>query len=64
VGSLIERTFKDKKFEVKVLEDAFEFRGARYQSLSGIAKEITGSETNGFLWFGLIPRGSKKPAAA
>lgn len=60
-GTVLERKFKDKVYEVKVHDSDFEFRGRRYRSLSGIAKEITGAQTNGFLSFGLIPReGTKK----
>lgn len=62
-GTLINRPYKGVTHEVKVLEDAFEYGGARHRSLSAIAKSITGQQTNGFLWFGLIPRETKTGAA-
>jgi hypothetical protein len=62
-GTVITRKFKDKTYEVKVSESDFEFRGRKFASLSAIAKEITGAQTNGFLWFGLIKRPAKKDAA-
>jgi len=63
-GTVLERKFKDKTYAVKVFDDDFEFRGRRYRSLSGIAKEITGAQTNGFLWFNLIPRAKAERASA
>ena len=42
----------------EVLADGFEFEGRSFKSLSAVAKEITGTAWNGFLFFGL-----KKPAA-
>ena len=41
--------------QVKVLADAFEYRDQRYRSLSKIAREITGSSWNGYLFFELTP---------
>jgi len=56
-GSLISREFKGFCHEVQVLESEFVYRGRSYRSLSAIAKEITGTPWNGFLFFGLIGRG-------
>ncbi len=38
---------------VLVVADGFEYEGRRYRSLSAIAKAITGSHINGFLFFRL-----------
>jgi hypothetical protein len=38
---------------VKILNDGFEYAGARYRSLSAIAQAITGTKWNGYLFFGL-----------
>jgi hypothetical protein len=38
---------------VKVLDKGFEFEGKVYRSLSAIAKEVTGTNWNGYSWFGL-----------
>lgn len=62
VGTVIKRPYKDVTHEVKVLADTFEYGGECHRSLSAISKLITGQQTNGFLWFGLIPR-EDKPAA-
>jgi hypothetical protein len=43
--------------QVQVQEDGFVFEGQRYPSLSAVAKAITGSHCNGFLFFRLIPKG-------
>jgi len=56
VGTLLERTYNDVVHKVKVLDDGFEYRGARHRSLSSLAKLITGQVWNGFLFFGLITR--------
>lgn len=52
-GTIITKVYKGKKLEVKVLAKGFEYRGKVYRSLSGVAKDITGSGWNGFLFFGL-----------
>jgi hypothetical protein len=58
-GSSISREFKGFAHEVQVLENEFVYRGRSYRSLSAIAKEITGTPWNGFLFFGLIGRGGR-----
>lgn len=56
-GTTLTREYKHFAHEVQVLEDGFLYRGRTYGSLSAIAKEITGTPWNGFLFFGLIQRG-------
>lgn len=56
-GSLISREYRGFVHEVLVMEDTFLYRGRAYRSLSAIAKEITGTPWNGFLFFGLTKRG-------
>ena len=46
---------------VRVLDTGFEYDGRRFASLSAIAKEITGTKWNGFLFFGLL-KGSRLAA--
>ena len=58
-GSSVSREFKGFSHEVQVLESEFVYRGRSYRSLSAIAKEITGTPWNGFLFFGLIGRGGR-----
>jgi hypothetical protein len=50
-GTVIVRRYKGEDLQVKVLGDGFEFEGETYRSLSAVAKAITGSHCNGFLFF-------------
>ncbi len=59
VGSVIVREHKGVLHEVMVVPDGFCWRGETYDSLSTIAKKITGVSWNGPRFFGLI----SKPAA-
>jgi len=52
-GSLIVKKYKGRTLVAKVLDDAFEYEGRRFTSLSAIAGEITGTRWNGFAFFGL-----------
>jgi hypothetical protein len=52
-GSVITRKYKGTVVQVKVLRDGFEYAGAVYPSLSAVAKAVTGSHCNGFLFFKL-----------
>lgn len=52
-GTVITRVYKGQKLHVKVLPKGFEFEGEVYQSLSAVAKVITGSHCNGYLFFRL-----------
>ena len=56
-GTMLTRTYKGAEHEVRVLKEGFEYRGDRYPSLSKIAREITGTNWNGFAFFGLQNRG-------
>jgi hypothetical protein len=39
---------------VKVREEGFEYESKLYKSLSAIAREVTGTKWNGFLFFGCV----------
>lgn len=52
-GSTIARVYKGQRLQVRVLASGFEYAGVVYPSLSAVAKAITGSHCNGFLFFGL-----------
>lgn len=52
-GALLSRTYRGRRIVVKVLDDAFEFEGRRYSALSGIARDVTGTNWNGFKFFNL-----------
>lgn len=60
VGSIITKIYKSKKINVKVLDNGFEHAGTQYRSLSAVARDVTGSIWNGFLFFGLTQRPTKK----
>lgn len=52
-GTRLIREWQGVPYEVVVQPDHFEFNGKRYQSLSAIAKAITGTVWNGWQFFGL-----------
>jgi Protein of unknown function (DUF2924) len=52
-GSVIVKEYRGKTLIVHVLDEGFEYDGHRFVSLSAIAKDITGTKWNGFLFFGL-----------
>ena len=58
-GTVLTRKYKGDTVQVKVLTDGFEYAGERYGSLSAVAKAVTGSHCNGFLFFGLTTGGDK-----
>jgi hypothetical protein len=50
-GTILTRTYKGRQLQVQVLRDGFEYEGQVYGSLSAVARAITGSHCNGFLFF-------------
>src|SRR5947209_20537665 len=56
-GALITRVYKGETLQVHVRADGFEFEGVQYRSLSAVAKAITGSHCNGFLFFRIGSQG-------
>lgn len=52
-GAMLVKEHEGRRIDVKVLDDAFEFEGRRYRSLSAIAREVTGTNWNGYKFFGL-----------
>jgi len=59
-GGEITREYKGQKLIVRVLQHGFEFEGAVYKSLSAVAKAITGTHCNGYLFFRLTKEGGAK----
>ncbi len=59
-GSVLTRVYRGQTLQVRVLADGFEFEGAVYPSLSAVAKAITGSHCNGFLFFRLTGKGGDR----
>ena len=52
-GTRLIREFKGVDQVVTVLQDGFEWQGRPYQSLSSVARAITGTRWNGWTFFGL-----------
>jgi hypothetical protein len=52
-GSVIVKEHKGTRIIVRVLSSGFEYDGRRFSSLSHIARDVTGTRWNGFLFFGL-----------
>ena len=63
VGTVIHREHDGVVHEIRVLKDGFEYQGRHYTSLSTIAREVTGTSWNGFLWAGLTQRKKRSRAA-
>jgi hypothetical protein len=58
LGTVITRQYKGKTVQVRILSDGFEFENQIFKSLSAIAKVITGTHCNGFLFFRLAGKGA------
>jgi len=50
-GTILVRPYKGQLVQVQVLTDGFAYVGRVYPSLSAVAKAVTGSHCNGFLFF-------------
>jgi hypothetical protein len=59
-GSILTRRYKGEELRVQVLAEGFAFEGQVYASLSAVAKAITGSHCNGFLFFNLNRQGASR----
>ena len=57
-GTILTREYKGRVLQVEVLDDGFSFEGDRYNSLTAVAKKITGAHWNGYLFFGLQKKGA------
>ena len=52
-GTIVSKEYKGINIQVKILDKGFEYNGKVYKSLSAIAKEVTGSHWNGYLFFNI-----------
>lgn len=59
-GTVITRKYKGQTLQVRILPHGFEFEGETYKSLSAVAKAITGSHCNGYLFFRLNNNGGAR----
>jgi hypothetical protein len=53
VGTRLLREWRGVEYVVTVTRDGFEWQGRPYKSLSAIARAITGTRWNGWVFFGL-----------
>jgi hypothetical protein len=58
-GTVLTRKYKGQLVQVRVRPDGFEYEGEVFTSLSAVAKKITGSHCNGFLFFRLDRKGDE-----
>ena len=58
-GTVLTRTYRKKTVSVELLRDGFLYEGKKYPSLSAVAKAVTGSHWNGYLFFGLLKKEAK-----
>jgi hypothetical protein len=52
-GTQLIKRYKDKTLTITVLENGYQYGDQVYKSLSAIAREVTGTQWNGYLFFGL-----------
>ena len=50
-GSILRREFKGQIVVVQVLEQGFQYQDRFYRSLSAIARQVTGTHWNGYVFF-------------
>ena len=62
-GTRVSRTWQTKTHHVVVTDRGFEYNGQTYQSLSHIARSITGTRWSGPLFFGLKKNNGKRGKA-
>lgn len=63
-GTVLTRVFNGKEIKVEVLDAGFRYDGATWRSLSAIARQVSGTSWNGFLFFNLLSRAAKPAATA
>ena len=59
-GTRLVRIWNDRRYEVTVQVDGYEYEGRTFRSLSAVAREITGTRWNGKVFFGLKKTYGKK----
>jgi hypothetical protein len=63
-GTRLVRVWRGETHHVLVLEDGFEWNGTRHGSLSVIAKAISGTNWNGWVFFGVKRRPARNKNAS
>lgn len=62
VGTKLVREWDGAEHTVTVMRDGYECQGRKYRSLSAVAKAITGTNWNGFRFFGMREKKREKRA--
>ncbi len=57
IGTTLVREWDGVNHQVTVIDGGFEWQGRKYKSLSAVARAITGTRWNGWLFFGLRKHG-------
>ena len=61
VGSVITRQYKGRTVSVTVLDEGrFEYAGEVYRSLSAVARAVSGTRWNGYLFFNLVNKANRR----
>ena len=63
-GAILVKQHKGEDHEIKVLDSGFEYRGDHYRSLSALAKKITGTTWNGYLFLDRALKAQREVQAA
>lgn len=58
-GTTLTRTFQEKEIKVEVLDVGFRYDGRTWRSLSAIARSVSGTSWNGYLFFNIQKRPAK-----
>jgi hypothetical protein len=53
VGTMLIREYKNRRISVQVLDGGFQYEDRFYKSLSAVARQVTGTQWNGYVFFGL-----------
>ena len=56
IGTRLVREWDGVEHVITVLQGGFDWQGRRYKSLSAVARDITGTQWNGYRFFGLRER--------
>jgi hypothetical protein len=59
-GTVLNRRYRGQLHPVRVLADGFSYQDTTYRSLSAVAKAITGSHCNGYLFFRLTNKEKRR----
>ena len=60
-GTWLHRQFQGHTVAVEVLEKGFRYQECVYKSLSAVARHVTGTQWNGFMFFGRAQRKPPRP---